>query len=110
MGYRGRERRRRIVYTTRNTDYHVLDGVCVAVRDRRSGRWVERHVALAQRLEGAARLFPNGAAAPTLEPPRVGDPMFFDAERQVVPTQVVTSRVETIGRPATADLARYPAA
>ena len=35
--YRGTERRRHRVYMTRNTEYHFRDGVCVAVRDRRTG-------------------------------------------------------------------------
>jgi hypothetical protein len=98
------------VYTTRNTDYHVFDGLCVAVRDRKGGSWLDPHVALARRLEGAARLFPNGAAVATEEPPRVGNAMFFDSGDDAMPGQVVTSRVESVGRPNTDELRRYPAA
>src|SRR5690349_2628311 len=32
--YSGPERRRRVTYMTRNTEYHLEGGVCVAVRDR----------------------------------------------------------------------------
>ena len=41
--YTGPERRRRKVYLTRNTEYHFLDEVCVAVRHRDSGQWRGRH-------------------------------------------------------------------
>src|SRR6187549_387121 len=45
-GYEGTERRRHRVYMTRNTEYHFRDGVCVAVRDRRTGDWLPGHLAL----------------------------------------------------------------
>ena len=37
MGYQGPDRRIHRVFVTRNTEYHVRAGVCVAVRDLRGG-------------------------------------------------------------------------
>ena len=109
MSYAGQERRRRFVYTTKNTEYHVFDEICVGVRDRGDGRWHPTHTALRRRLEGGIRVFPNGALVPTLEAPMVGDPMFFSLNRaHDDEQQVVTSRLEAIGRPEQDDLARYP--
>lgn len=109
MAYQGRERRRRFVYQTRNSEYHVLDEVCVAIRDKRSGDWVERHSALRRRIEGGVRVFSNGAAIPTLKPPEVGAPMYFHVDASCH-EQVVTSKVLAVTRPDEDDLARYPAA
>lgn len=110
MRKHGRERRRRFVYTTRNTEYHVFDGVCIAVRDRLSGRWFRGHVALKRHLEGGIRALPNGALVPTLEPPVVGEPMFFSLRMRDDEEQVVTSNVEAVGRPDRDALERYPMA
>jgi hypothetical protein len=107
MSYPGRDRRRRFVYVTRNTEYHCHDGVCVAVRDRNSGDWAETHTAMRRRLEGGVRVFPSGVAVPMCDDPEVGSPIYF-AERNDGDTQVITSRVEAVDRPAIEDLARYP--
>lgn len=102
-----RERRRRFVYVTRNTEYHCFDDVCVAVRDRNSGEWSDEHSAMRRRLEGGVRVLPCGVAIPSLDRVAVGSPMYF-AERRRGDTQVITSRVEAVDRPAIEDLARYP--
>jgi hypothetical protein len=109
MPHPPRERRRRRVYITRNTEYHVLDDVCVAVRDRATGRWRADHAALSRRLEGGVRIFTNGAIVPSLRPARVGEPMYF-ALGGFDDCQVVTSRLEAVGRPALEDLEHYRAA
>lgn len=110
MGYRGKERRRRFVYTTRNTEYHLLDDVCVAARDRDSGRWLPRHVALGRQVEGAVRTLPNGIVIPSLARAAAGEPMYFSLGRASLDRQLITSRVEAVGRPALTDLVHYPAA
>lgn len=111
MGYQGRERRRHKVYITRNTEYHVRDGICVAVRDRRSRSFRAAHIALNLKLEGGVRIYPNGALIPNVENPDVGDAIFFthlgpDGE----PRQIVTSRLEKIDRPPKTTVALYPRA
>jgi hypothetical protein len=105
----GRERRRRFVYVTRNTEYHTLDSVCVAIRDRRTGHWIERHSALKRRIEGGVRMYSNGCVLPTMDPPAIGDPMYFTLGSGDEDMQLVTSRVLEINRPDRADLKRYPA-
>jgi len=47
-----RERRRHIMYVTRNTEYHCRDRECVGVRDRNTRRWQRWHPALRTRLLG----------------------------------------------------------
>ena len=104
----GKERRRRFVFLTRNTEYHTQDGTCVAVRDMRTGSWKEQHAALRHRIEGGVRLAANGCALPTLQSPIVGEPMYFVLGREEDDWQLVTSRVEAIARPARRDLTLYP--
>ncbi len=48
----GLERRRHIMYVTRNTEYHCRDRECVGVRDRNTRRWQRWHPALRSRLVG----------------------------------------------------------
>jgi hypothetical protein len=88
----------------------MRDDVCVAVRDRRTNRWQRAHLAVSRRLEGAVRIFSNGAVTPNVREPRVGDSIYFiehmpsGGERQIV-----TSRVVEIARPPKSDVSQYPA-
>lgn len=109
--YQGSDRRRHRVYVTRNTEYHIRDGICVAVRDRPSRAFRAAHIALNLRMEGGVRLYPNGALIPNVENPVEGDAIFFthvnpDGEMK----QIVTSRVEKVDRPAKTIVALYPRA
>ena len=109
MTYEGPNRRRHCVYQTRNTEYHLRDNVCVAVRDRRSRRWSTAHIALNLKLEGGVKYYPNGAVVPSLSEPAPGDAIYFNhwsgagEERQIV-----TSRIERIERPSKRDVMTYP--
>ena len=47
-----RERRRHKMIVTRNREYHFRNDECVGVRDRKTGRWVRRHLALRANLVG----------------------------------------------------------
>ena len=60
--YTGPERRRRRVYVTQNHEYHCKDGVCVAVRDLRSGEFLETHPALRKTVTVSIRMA-NGSIA-----------------------------------------------
>jgi hypothetical protein len=107
--FAGHERRRHKVYVTRNTEYHLRDGVCVAVRDRSSQRWSEGHLALRRRVEGAVRAHANGALIPILSSPSSGDALFFTYETPGgEKRQLVTSRIEEIDRPQKAVVQSYP--
>ena len=110
MGYQGVERRRHRVYVTRNTEYHLRDGVCVAVRDRRSQSFRSAHIALNLKLEGVVKTYSNGAVLPHAAEPAVGDAIYFN-ERGMDghdDRQIVTSRLEKIDRPSKHDVMSYP--
>lgn len=101
---RSPERRRHRVYVTRNTEYHFRDGFCVAVRDRRSGDFLQGHLAVRRRLHGGLKFFGNGAIIPNDGDPQPGEALYFAADGR----DLVTSIVERIDRPAKALVAAYP--
>ena len=102
MKYKGTERRIHRVYVTRNTEYHVRAGLCVAVRDLRRSAWCDEHPAIGRSLEGALRYKGTGVL-PVLDDPAVGDAIYFrNGERDLV-----TSRVQRIDRPERAVVATY---
>ena len=110
MGYQGVERRRHLVYVTRNTEYHLRDGVCVAVRDRQSKNFRNAHIALNLKLEGVVKTYSNDAVLPTATEPTPGDAIYFN-ERGTdgnEDRQIVTSRLEKIDRPSKHDVLAYP--
>ncbi|HTJ85502.1 MAG TPA: hypothetical protein VL400_27480 [Polyangiaceae bacterium] len=108
MSYEGSERRRHRLVVTRNTEYHLKDDVCVAVRDRGSKKWQEGHLAVSLRVQGGVRFFDNGAVVPSLEEPAPGDAMFFtyksDSGHE---RQLVTSRIEAVSRTPKKDVLAY---
>jgi hypothetical protein len=93
--YSGPERRRRRMFVTRNTEYHFRDNVCVAVRDRSSGRGLSSHLALEREISGRVRFQSNGTAIPCEQMPRVGDALFFGSGGR----ELVTSLLCSIERP-----------
>lgn len=109
MEQQGSERRIHKVYITRNTEYHLRNEVCVAVRDRTSRSFRPAHIALNLRLEGGVKIFSNGALIPHVTRPEVGDAIFFTRlETDGDEKQIVTSRVEKIDRPSKRDVMLYP--
>ena len=102
--YAGPERRRRCVYFTRNTEYHFLDEVCVAVRHRDTGQWRVAHVALQRTLTGSVSFTQKGDVHPKTEPPQVGDALFFATDG----ADVITSILTGVGRPLPQTVASYP--
>jgi hypothetical protein len=110
MEYQGKERRRHHIYVTRNTEYHLRDNICVAVRDRRSRTFQRIHMALNLRVEGGVQISPSGSMVPHIEKPMVGDAIFFNhVNVDGIERQIVTSRVERIDRPSKRDVMLYPA-
>jgi len=102
--YTGPERRRRKVFLTRNTEYHFMDDVCIAVRQRDSGQWRIAHAALARTISGSVRFTANGNVQPTAGPPSVGDALFFAASG----ADVITSALTEVSRPLPQTIASYP--
>ncbi len=89
---------------TRNTEYHVRDGVCVAVRDRHSGTWISVHDALSQPVLGSLIVKHNGEVLPSRAAPRVGDALCFETSG----SGLVTSALCAIERPEKAVVESYP--
>jgi hypothetical protein len=102
--YDGPDRRRHKVYVTHNTEYHTREGVCVGVRDRRTGEWREGHVAVGYKIEGGVAFPGDGGFLPHLGEPSVGEAMLFNPGKQ----NLITSRVERIDRPPRDVVERYP--
>jgi hypothetical protein len=109
MSFIGADRRKHRVFITRNTEYHLRDDICVAVRDRQARTFRPAHIALNLKLQGAVRVNPNGIAIPEPNSPRVGAAIYFtQADPDGLERQIVTSRVERIERPQKKDVLLYP--
>jgi hypothetical protein len=113
--YPGPERRRHRVFVTRNTEYHFRDGFCIAVRDRRTGRFLQGHLALHRRLEGGLQFFENGGILPNGGDPRPGESLYFASEGRDPKDpdsyrvrDLVTSPLESVKRPERALVDAYP--
>ena len=98
-----RDRRRHRIYVTRNTEYHVRDGFCVAVRDRRSGEFLRGHLARGRRVQGGLRFLP-GSIVPHVGEPETGDCLYFSADGR----DLVTSSLLEVGRPSKELTQAYP--
>jgi hypothetical protein len=92
---------------TRNTEYHLQSGICVAVRDRASGNWQLCHGALGRHLVGSIRRKAGREPYPTVDKPEVGDSLFFTLRDREGP-EVLTSNLLAIERPQKATVAAYP--
>ncbi|MEO7033964.1 MAG: hypothetical protein ABI548_08780 [Polyangiaceae bacterium] len=103
--YTGHERRQHRMYVTRNTEYHFRGETCIAVRDRKSGRFLQSHLAVQRTLSGGVKYQGNGTAIPSCAPPRVGEALYFGDDGR----ELVTSLCSSIERPERRLVASYPA-
>jgi len=92
---------------TRNTEYHLDAGVCVAVRDRVTGNWQLCHGAIGNKLSGSVRFKSGLDPHPRVDVPEVGDALYFAAESGEGP-EVLTSNLFAIERPQKTTVAGYP--
>jgi len=98
----GPERRIHKIYVTRNTEYHVRRGVCVAVRPRKAeDNWVDGHGAVSMKLEGHVK---QGTLLPMPGPPKIGFRMYFANGND----DILTSPVVAILRPPKQIVSQYP--
>lgn len=97
------ERRKHKLYVTRNTEYHFRDERCVAVRDRRTQKWLPSHLACGRILSGSIRFHENGAAVPVSGEPWVGEALYFATGGR----ELVTSALCEVGRPEKSQLKHY---
>lgn len=103
--YRGPDRRSHRVFVTRNTEYHLKDELCVAVKDVKSGRWLLQHQAVRRKVTSGVRFFAQGGAAPTSFPPSLGESLYFgeeDGDRELI-----TSALCAQQRPSKSDIEMY---
>lgn len=103
-GYAGQERRQHRMYVTRNTEYHFRGQTCVAVRDRKTGRFLQSHLAVQRTLSGGVKYQSNGTAIPSCAAPRVGEALYFGDDGR----ELVTSLCSSIERPERGLVAAYP--
>jgi len=102
--FTGTDRRQNKVYVTRNTEYHVRDGRVVAVRERRRRCWLADHKGIGLHIQG---LIHGDTMVPRPGEPGVGDRMYLADGLLKGPTDLVTSMVLAIERPAREDVAQY---
>lgn len=98
------ERRRNQMFVTRNTEYHLRDGVCIAVRDRRTDCWLDGHLALGRSLSGGVRVLSNGSAVSVPSAPQVGEALYFSSGGR----ELITSVLCSVERPAKELVDCYP--
>jgi hypothetical protein len=101
--YRGTDRRQHVLYVTQNTEYHLRSGTCVGVRDLWSGHWREDHPAVGRDLFGAVMPGPKGLEP--MDDPSVNCLLWFENGE----SDILTSRLTAITRPAKSSLTRYVA-
>jgi hypothetical protein len=99
--YDGPERRVHHVYVTRNTEYHVRRGVCVAVKQRNQREFMQDHGALRMHLDGHVKV---GTLLPLPGEPKIGMRIYFATEE----SDILTSPVIAIIRPPKTVVAAYP--
>jgi hypothetical protein len=103
--YAGPERRKNRVFVTKNTEYHFRGERCVAVRDRRSKKWLPSHLAIGRRLSGGVHFHKNGAAVPVCDAPALGEALYFADDGR----ELITSAVCGLERPGRETVAVYDA-
>ena len=108
--YQGPERRRHTVLVTHHTEYHCRDGVCVAVRDRRTGAFVRVHAAIGRHNGGSIRFSDNGgiADAHAADDPRVGEQICFSSHVLDDPGNILPSALDEVARPTKEIVDGYP--
>ena len=107
--YRGPDRRRHRLLVTHNTEYHLRDGTCVAVRDRTSGYFYPDHPAVGRPLRQGIRFVkgqppvfsPEGEVHP-------GEALNFSSTPLVL--DLVTTPLEAVTRPPKWVVDTYPRA
>lgn len=101
--YSGPDRRKNRVFLTKNTEYHFQGERCVAVRDRRSEKWLPSHLAIGRRLSGGVHFHTNGTAAPVPDRPNLGEALYFADDGR----ELITSAVCSLERPTQETLQSY---
>lgn len=73
------------VYFTKNTEYHVAEGICVRVIRRDDGRRLSDHVAVGARLLGGVRFPTSRSLLSCIERfPRRGECLAFTGDEGII--------------------------
>jgi hypothetical protein len=80
---------------TENSRYHVVDDVCIAVLDERSGCWHRMHQAIGGRVVGALRMNDDGTVRARLGAPELGERVIFSTD--VVTSTLIAIELVTMG-------------
>jgi hypothetical protein len=105
--YSGPDRRKRRVYVTQNHEYHCKDGICLAVRDVKTGVFLPKHPAVGKTVTGALVL--RGGGIESIAPPEdavPGQRVHF-AEDVDDRRDILTSSLKSVERPARDVVAQY---
>jgi hypothetical protein len=103
MRYKGPDRRIHRVFVTRNSEYHLKLNTCVAIRDRKTGEWQQRHLALYRDVSGSIAYSANGNIRVNPGLPKVGESMYFDAHD----CELITSAIVSVERPRYTTVVHY---
>jgi hypothetical protein len=105
--YSGPERRENRVFVTRNHEYHCRKGICVAVRDTRTGEFLSDHIAIGKKLSAAVVLSKNGIESIAMpDDAQRGQRLHF-ASHLEDRHDLLTSPLESIERPPVEIARRY---
>jgi hypothetical protein len=109
QAYAGPERRRNRVLVTSNSEYHCRDGSCVAVRDRKTGKFLRGHHAIGKRMTGGMRIDPGGGIAEVSRPEALveGEQLCFSSCDGDLAHDLITSPLRAIERPSRDVAIRY---
>lgn len=91
-------------FVTKHSEYHLRDGVCIAVRDRASGHWVHNHPALHRPAQGTVRLQADGSLVRSSSTPAPGEALLLGDQGQ----DLLTSALCSIERPTKKIVMSYP--
>ena len=84
------------VFLTKNSEYHVRSGICLSVRDRRTGAWFAEHEAIGLPLSDVYADGRDDVRVAAM--PVVGEPLSFQLQDRIFETSPVLS-VEVRGAP-----------
>jgi len=91
------EKRKNKMFVTRNTEYHVRDDVCVAVKKLDSGDWLMHSKALGARLIATLSVTPKRTKGIcSVFWPEVGDHLVM---YNTMGEDIITTRIRKIKRP-----------
>jgi len=109
QAYAGPERRRNRVLVTSNSEYHCRDGSCVAVRDRRTRKFLRGHKAIGKQMTGGMRI-ERDRGFTGVSPPEAlleGEQLCFSSCDGDLVHDVITSPLRAIVRPPKDVASRY---